>query len=216
MKAKKWTVILFTLVGIILILAYLNFAVGLVQLTERVALFLAFALGPAAILGMLQIHRRMSPRCKGWLLDAAIVFLIIGFTMLNLMLVVQQSIFISMRKYIAEAADEATKHTLQLIFKSVNWVQLGIDVSLDIFYCLGVILLGAAMCRYSKLGMVLGVSGMVVAAGLLILNMSSFPVPPAEAGLVDLGPVTGVWWLAVITAGLIERRARASFANSAE
>jgi hypothetical protein len=39
---------------------------------------------------------------------------------------------------------------------------------------------------------------MASAAGLLAFNLWAFPVPPADAGLVDLGPVTGAWWVIVI------------------
>jgi hypothetical protein len=28
--------------------------------------------------------------------------------------------------------------------------------------------------------------------------MWTFPYPPAESGLFDLGPLTGVWWVLVI------------------
>jgi hypothetical protein len=54
-------------------------------------------------------------------------------------------------------------------------------------------------------GRVLGGFGVISAAGLLLLNLATFPYPPAQSGLVDLGPVTGVWWLLVFIQ--IKRRA---------
>jgi hypothetical protein len=39
-----------------------------------------------------------------------------------------------------------------------------------------------------------------VALGALLLafNLYMFPQPPAEAELIDWGPFTALWWLAVI------------------
>ena len=36
---------------------------------------------------------------------------------------------------------------------------------------------------------------MLLAGGLLVLNMITFPTAPAEAGLMDLGPFVGLWML---------------------
>ena len=41
--------------------------------------------------------------------------------------------------------------------------------------------------------------GVVSAGALLVLNLFAFPNVPKESRLVDLGPVTGIWWLMVIS-----------------
>jgi hypothetical protein len=71
-------------------------------------------------------------------------------------------------------------------------------VSFDIFYCLGVILVSVAMYSHRDFGRIIGVFGVLSAASLLWLNLAAFPKVPDESGLVDLGPLTAVWWLAVI------------------
>ncbi|OGD17791.1 MAG: hypothetical protein A2V76_09045 [Candidatus Aminicenantes bacterium RBG_16_63_14] len=51
--------------------------------------------------------------------------------------------------------------------------------------------------------------GVVSAAALLAFNLYTFPYIPADSGLVDLGPITGLWWLAVIVQFFrLERKAR--------
>jgi hypothetical protein len=42
----------------------------------------------------------------------------------------------------------------------------------------------------------MGIVGLVLAATLLGLNLFTFPTPPAEAGLIDVGPAIGLWYLA--------------------
>ena len=197
MRYKK-TLIISTILGFIIILAYLNFALHVIELSQKLTLILAFAIGPVAIYGVLKLYKELTNLDKTTSLLVGTVFLIIAFALLNLMLVVQQSIFISMKDYIASETDSKTQDSLRLILKGLNHVQLGIDVSFDIFYCLGLILLSLALYKNPEIGKFIGVFGVVSAALLLIFNMATFPLPPANAGLVDLGPLTGVWWLLLI------------------
>ena len=67
----------------------------------------------------------------------------------------------------------------------------------DGYIGLGTICFGLAMLRHPRFGRVFGVSGIVIGAGLLALNLWTFPSPPVNAGLVDLGPAVGLWYLVV-------------------
>jgi hypothetical protein len=87
-------------------------------------------------------------------------------------------------------------------WQGLNWVQLGIDVSWDIYISVSVILLGFVLCTHPRFGMVLGGITMVMGLLLLVLNLWTFPVPPADSGLFDAGPLVGLWfvvlWLRVL------------------
>ena len=51
---------------------------------------------------------------------------------------------------------------------------------------------------------------MVLGLGLIGLNAATFPWPPGEHGLVDLGPVTGLFMLALaVRLAVLGRRASA-------
>jgi hypothetical protein len=76
-------------------------------------------------------------------------------------------------------------------------VWLGLDVAWDVHVGLGTLLFAVGAFDHPRLGRVVGVTGVAIAAGLLALNLYAFPTPPAEAGLVDLGPMVGLWYLAV-------------------
>lgn len=76
-------------------------------------------------------------------------------------------------------------------------VWLGLDVAWDIYIGLGTLFFAFAMLKHPRLGAVLGSIGLVLALLLLVLNFWTFPQPPGEAGLIDVGPLVAAWYLAV-------------------
>lgn len=83
------------------------------------------------------------------------------------------------------------------ISREVSAIWLGLDVAWDTYIGLGTLCFALAMLRHPRFGRVFAVSGLVIAVALLALNFYTFPTPPGEAGLVDLGPKVGLWYLAV-------------------
>lgn len=81
-------------------------------------------------------------------------------------------------------------------------IWLGLDVAWDVYVGLGTLLLALSSVRHPRLGSLVGGAGVLLALGLLALNLYTFPTPPAEAGLVDLGPVVGLWYLVVTVLAL--------------
>ena len=76
-------------------------------------------------------------------------------------------------------------------------VEFGLDLSWDVFIAAGTILFGLAMLRHPRFGRWFGLSGIVVGAALYALNFATFPTPPADGGLIDLGPLVGAWYAVV-------------------
>jgi hypothetical protein len=81
-------------------------------------------------------------------------------------------------------------------------VWLGLDVAWDVYVGLGTLFFAVAAFRHPRLGRFIGVLGCAIAVALLCLNLYSFPTPPANASLVDLGPLVGFWYL-VVTVGML-------------
>ncbi len=75
-------------------------------------------------------------------------------------------------------------------------VWLGIDVAWDTYIGLGTLLFAWSMLRHPRFGLPFAVPGLVVGVALLVLNFGTFPAPPAEVGLIDVGPFVGLWYLA--------------------
>lgn len=79
----------------------------------------------------------------------------------------------------------------------IKAVWLGLDVAWDFYIGTGTLLFGLSMLGRRGLGAWLGVPGLLIGSLLLIFNVATFPTPPASAGLVDLGPLLGLWYLVV-------------------
>ena len=70
-------------------------------------------------------------------------------------------------------------------------------MSWDIYISIGTMLFALNMLRHPRFGRIVGGAGIVIGVLLLSLNLISFPVPPAEGGSIDLGPLVGVWYFVV-------------------
>ena len=99
--------------------------------------------------------------------------------------------------------------------KAVWW---GLDVAWDLYVGAGTILFALCMFGRRGLGAWLAVPGLLIASIFLIFNIATFPKPPDTAGLVDLGPLVGLWYLVVyvrlgVSAALLARQRRRSIVS---
>ena len=207
---RKLGSILGGVLGLSILLAYLNFAFGWVMLSERLSLVLAFAIGPVAMFGTLALSENLMRVFGTSTLRIGTIFLVIAFALLTLMLTMQQAIFAEYRQLLDATAAPEAQASLKASFALINQVHLGADVAFDIFYSLGIIFVSSVLVRSKGIERVIGTYGVVAASGLLVLNLWFFPTPPAAAGSIDLGPATIVWWVALIVfdSRLSKREAR--------
>lgn len=94
----------------------------------------------------------------------------------------------------AESTVETTKVAFKLALHAGNALQLGADVAWDYFVLPGMALFAIGIMghpRFQKwfcwLGVAIGAAGMV-------FNCWTFPDPPNAAGLIDVGPLAGIWF----------------------
>ena len=186
-------IIAFVSVGI-----YIISATGIIPLPIAIARTAMFLLGPFAIIGITSIASSYTPHEDFKKIQhIGHIFIVIAFGLFTTMLVVQQSGFSfyeSNKEFITNAKE---------IFRIINSVQLGMDISFDIFYSLGILFFSFSFLKLKGLGLLVGIIGVTTSIGLLSLNMITFPIPPAESGLIDLGPFSIIWW--VLVAIYIER-----------
>jgi hypothetical protein len=175
------------------------------------------ALGVLGVLGSLELGRRLDPDSKTLRARAGTTFGVCAFAIFVVVMVIQFGARMLWREHLvrdlAEGLPEQEK-ILKLAFQGVNAVQATMDVAFDIFYCLAVILFSSLMVRDKAFGRWIGSFGLLAGGGLLLLNLLTFPLPPAMAGLFDLGPLTGIWWVIVIVLWIRSDRAEKMSAAS--
>ncbi|MDZ7267666.1 MAG: hypothetical protein ONB48_16405 [candidate division KSB1 bacterium] len=157
----------------------------------------AAAFGPLLSLASVGLYHLLKLHQKSVSTQIAAGANVIAGSIVNMMLIVQLAISISMRDYVDKAADAATKSTLELIWKAVDKVQLGLDVSWDVFIGIGTLLFAVNMLKHPRFGKILGGIGALLAVLLLGFNLYTFPIPPANADLIDFGPFVGLWYLII-------------------
>ena len=157
----------------------------------------AFAFGPLMMVGLVGLQWVLAQQRDGILLRSGTIFGIVGAAFVNAMLVTQIANGYWNEARLELATGDKEREIAELLFAAVNRVQLGFDISFDIFIMTATLLLSAVMLRQRPLFPILGWVGLIAAGIPLSLNLYTFPDPPAAAGLFDAGPMVGLWFLAV-------------------
>ncbi len=167
--------------------------------------FLCMAFGPMVAAGAPGMARYLKRGAESLLIDTAGRFAVIAGSFHLAMTCVQTTTLILMRERIA-AADEIARPALRQILDGVFTVQLGLCFCWDLFIALATLMFSIAMIRRG--GRLAALGGMGVLLGTLFLGMKlwTYPIPPAEAGLFDLGPGLGAWYLLFASAILATAR----------
>ena len=157
------------------------------------ALLMEVTFGPLFIIGTLGLFLFISQKGHSIYNLLALVFHVLAGFSETLMLAVQRSVF-SQRSEYRLLEDERSQEIFQRSFQTGNLTQLGIDFCFDIFVSLGTLFLALALLRQNSLFTWLAYPGMVVGLGGLLLNMLTFPTPPADLSYPDPGPFFGIYF----------------------
>lgn len=186
-----------SIAGIVTALLYMSIALAILpQVVSRLSFF---ALGPLTIMTMAGLYCLLKRHRISLSLQLGTMFTMIGGVIMNLTAVVQNSIYSFMQRYFHEAPDETARETIRWMWRGLNSVHLGLDVSFDIFLLSGIFLISISMLSHPRFGKIFGWTGIVLSASTLAINLYTFPTPPGSSpGTgVDLGPLVGIWTLIV-------------------
>ena len=125
----------------------------------------------------IQIHK------KSIAAKIALVSNIIAGALLTQMFLVQLAIKSSR----PELIDESSKW----IWNTINHVHYGLDVAWDVYIFLGTILFAISIFHHPKLGKIFSITGILISLLMIVTNIISFPIPPAEE-YFDFGPFIGL------------------------
>lgn len=165
-----------------------------VPLPRSVTPFVVASFGPALAFASVGLHRFLALHRDTVAAQAAAIANVVAGGLATTMLLVQTQL-----RYARLDAAPAPGDT-EALDRLVAWiweVDLGLDVSFDVFIGIGTALFGFAMLRHPALGRVMGGLGIAIGTVLVLgFNLYTMPRLPRDAGLFDPGPVTGLWYLA--------------------
>jgi len=115
-----------------------------------------------------------------------------------------------------EITRDLDAETARALRRGLRMVDLGLDVAWDMLIGTALVFSGFAIRRRSGLGPGWAIPSMALGIALIGLNAATFPWPPGDRGLFDIGPVIGVFVL-VLSARLtvLGWRARPAAVTSA-
>ena len=76
-------------------------------------------------------------------------------------------------------------------------VHFGLDLAWDVYFAMGLALFAISAFCHPRFGRALGASGLALALALVVVNLATFPDPPAASGWLDVGPFAAIWYLVV-------------------
>jgi len=162
----------------------------------RIAFFSVGIFGVVSVGGLYHLIKKYK---NGVVLQMAVLLSIVAFAFFTLMAVIQETIGVFWQESLAI---NQSGENVNPIWAAMDAIQLGVDITFDIFYTLTFILYSILMFNHPRFGKIFSISGFVLFSSLLFFNLFTFPHPPASKGLFDIGPITGLWALVVIIQSL--------------
>jgi hypothetical protein len=181
--------------GFIAVVAYTFIAAADVPLA--VALVLASAFGPSLAVASAGLYRILRLHTHTVSLDVGVGSNIAAGVAVTLMLFAQLGLKERFDEHVLGGSFDVPRTVMDADLETAKGIYLGMDVAWDLFLAVGTVLLAWNMRHHPRFGPAFAWSGLAIATALLVLNLLAFPAPPGDAGSVDLGPLIGLWYLAV-------------------
>lgn len=169
--------------------------ISAVSLPDALNATLAASFGPLLSLASYGMYHLLVLNRKSASLQVAVVANAIAGALITAMLMVQVAV---------RSGGRGSLDTF--LWTKLRRVDLGLDVAWDVYIIVGTFLFAWNMLWHPRFGRIFGTIGMVLATALAVLNFATFPTPPASAGLVDVGPLVGLWYVAASVQMLRSRR----------
>ncbi len=132
------------------------------------------------------------------------VFAVAAFTMLMAMLFAQLAVGAGIEEY----TKDLDAQTARALRRGLRLVDLGLDVAWDFLIGTALVFWGLAVRKRRGLGMGWAAPLVILGVALIVLNASTFPIPPANHGLFDIGPFIAIFMFALaVRVAVLGRRA---------
>jgi hypothetical protein len=178
--------------------AFAGIAVAAMYLVPRVApvgflsTYLFIYQGPLLVVAFVGLYPLLSRPTPVLALLGSLFGVVAGVCRM-LFSVVQMTNIEYLDSYMRGARTPEAAQSWQDILTGVFTVQNGISYVMDFFLDWAVLLFALAMWRHPRFGKVFTITGFAAAGSHLVMKAYTFPKPPAEAGLLDAGPLVALW-----------------------
>jgi|GEM_PF-508634 len=166
---------------------------------ELLLLLLAAAFAPllaAGAVGLYQVAALHRPGVALQLGTAAVAVAGVVFTLMGL---VQLAGRASLASALAAGSEAGAAG------RALEAVRRGLDVGWELGFALGAVLVAWALLRHPRFGWLYAVPGILAGLAVMTVAFLAFPEEPTVAGLLDLGPLLALWWLAVTARAILSR-----------
>jgi len=177
--------------GLLFALIFLGMAV--VPMPDRLQTVLALVFPLFLLVGHIGLYHFLTRQQPSFTTQLAVITGIGAPVLVSAMLTVQMSLVSYMERYYTPL-DEVTRAAQINIWRAVDSVQLGLDVAWDMFILPTVMLFSLSIMKHPAFGRIFGFIGFILGAAGLFLNIWTFPIPPINVGLPDVGPFAVTWY----------------------
>lgn len=138
------------------------------------------------------IYRYVAIESQSTSNQLAFLMACIGFAILSMMISVQFAVGQGMAEHLS-AYGQMDEGLYDFYHQSLRMVDLGLDVAWDLFIGTSLIFMFFALRKNKSFGTWWASPAIILGPGLIILNVITYPWPPNKRGLLDIGPVVGVF-----------------------
>lgn len=130
------------------------------------------------------------------------LFAALGFTIVACMISIQLAVKWGIDEYLIGLPEK--EELVSLFRQNIRLVDQGLDVAWDLFIGTSLIFLFAAIKGHYRFRFYWAIPSVILGSLLIIFNVITFPAPPNTKGLLDVGPLVGLyiialsarlWWL---------------------
>lgn len=157
---------------------------------------LHFAFAGAAVLWLVSLvglRRLLNSESPSLIVEVGTLLGIIACAVMAQMMIIQGSVMSKMGQAFVSATTESARESAVALYRGLRFIDYGMDLTFDLFFFTGWILLAFKMLRHRNFGKVFGGIGLILFGLAAIMNLRAAPDPPA----FDVGPIAALWVLAV-------------------
>ncbi|HKJ16857.1 MAG TPA: hypothetical protein VJ984_05895 [Xanthomonadales bacterium] len=198
-----------SLMGLTAALIYYGMAFPIIP--DRLQELLALIFPGLLLCGHVALFHWFNRQRPSALNQAALIFGIGAPILFTAMICAQMSMANYMDRFF-HTLDKAGQEAQINIWRAADSIQLGIDVAWDMFILPTILMFAILAFRHLPFGKLIGAAGVVLGIGGLVFNIWTFPTPPIDVGLPDVGPFAMAWY-AIFFATVFLNRSSSTIEN---